>query len=72
MLEVRALRYWRQRQALSQEDLGKLAGIPQATIARVEARGTARPSTVRKLAEALGIEPHQLTQPDLGEETAAA
>jgi len=60
MLPVNNLRTWRQRRALSQVDLSERAGVEQATIARIESRKTARPSTVRKLAEALEISVEQL------------
>ena len=56
---IRALRL---RQALSQSDLALRADVSAAAIVRIE-RGThaARPSTIRKLARALGVEPVQLT-----------
>ncbi len=43
---------------LSQEDLGKLAGISAATVNRLE-RNKQKPNfvTIRKLAKALGVEP---------------
>ena len=60
MLEVNNLRHWRQRRALSQVDLADRSGVEQATIARIESRKTARPSTVRKLASALEISVEEL------------
>lgn len=55
------LRDWRLANGYSQTRLGELAGVRQATIADLE-RGLymPRPSTVRKLAQALGITPMQL------------
>jgi transcriptional regulator with XRE-family HTH domain len=49
------------RDALSQEELRDLSGVSRATIADLEAgnRG-AQPRTIRKLAEALGVEPDDL------------
>jgi len=54
------LRYARQRQALSQEDLAERSGVPVVTISRMEnapAERQPRPSTIRKLSAALDIEP---------------
>ena len=58
------LRAWRQYRALSQEELGELAGLARESIVRLES-GTreARPATIRKLAKALRIEPHELMGP---------
>ena len=55
------LREWRARAALSQEELRDLSSVSRATIADLEAgnRG-AQPRTIRKLAEALDIEPDDL------------
>ncbi len=55
------LREWRARAALSQEELRDLSGVSRATIADLEAgkRG-AQPRTIRKLAEALDVEPDDL------------
>lgn len=61
MLPIPNLRYWRQRRALSQVDLSQRTGLEQATIARIEKRKTARPSTVRKLVEALEVSIEDLT-----------
>ena len=56
------LKRWRRAYALSQEQLAKKAGVNAATIVRIE-RGevSPKPSTIRKLAKALKIEPWQLT-----------
>jgi transcriptional regulator with XRE-family HTH domain len=57
----RWLRQLRMERAISQEDLGRMTGIAQATISNLEqGNRPARLSTVRKLAEALGIEPREL------------
>jgi HTH-type transcriptional regulator, competence development regulator len=55
------LREWRDRAALSQEELHTRSGVSRATIADLEAgnRG-AQPRTIRKLAEALHVEPDAL------------
>ncbi len=55
------LRILRQRRVWTQYDLAAAAGLPQATINRIEnGRNQPRVSTVRKLADALGIDPAQL------------
>jgi transcriptional regulator with XRE-family HTH domain len=46
---------------LSQQDLERMTGVAQSTISRLEAnQRPARPTTVRKLAGALGVEPKEL------------
>jgi DNA-binding CsgD family transcriptional regulator/DNA-binding Xre family transcriptional regulator len=58
MRDVPRLRFVRERQAVSQRALAAMSGVAQNTISQLE-RGErkAMPSTVRKLAEALGVEP---------------
>jgi len=57
------LRQIRQRKALSQQDLAQRAGVGEATISRIEqGRVRPRPSTLRKLAAALGVAPEELTE----------
>ena len=59
LLEVR-----RQR-ALSQRELSKLAGVSRVTIVRLEAGGEDPfPTTVRKLATALNVDPSELMGTD--------
>ncbi len=55
------LRKLRRERALSQQDLERVTGLSQATLSDLEGgkRG-ARASTLRKLAEALGVEPKEL------------
>jgi len=61
MQKTSRLREWRDHAALSQEDLARRARVSRATIADLEAgKRPARPSTRRKLAEALGVAPHEL------------
>jgi transcriptional regulator with XRE-family HTH domain len=56
------LRELRDHASLSQEDLALRARVSRTTIADLEAgKRPARPSTRRKLAEALGVEPHELS-----------
>jgi transcriptional regulator with XRE-family HTH domain len=58
---VEALRELRRRKGLSQKDLAKKSGIGQDSISGIESgRHQARPSTLRKLADALGVEVEDL------------
>jgi transcriptional regulator with XRE-family HTH domain len=55
------LRRLRRERALSQRDLSHMTGIAFDTISRLETgKQQAQPRTVRKLAEALGVEPRVL------------
>ena len=55
------LRELREHKALSLRELAERSGVALATIHRVEQGKTgAWPRTVRKLAEALEVEPHEL------------
>jgi transcriptional regulator with XRE-family HTH domain len=55
------LRDLRERQALSLRELSTLSGVNYNAIWRIEVGRTgAQPRTVRRLAEALGVEPHAL------------
>jgi transcriptional regulator with XRE-family HTH domain len=57
------LRQLRLEAALSQLDLAKTAGLSVGTIIRLENGGPAPyPSTIRKLAGALGVRPQVLTR----------
>jgi DNA-binding XRE family transcriptional regulator len=57
------LRELRQERALSQRDLADAAGVSKTTIVNIEAgRYQPIPSTTRKLAKALGIDPRELVQ----------
>jgi DNA-binding XRE family transcriptional regulator len=60
IMKVPKLRMQRERKLLTQEDLGKSAGVSRATIISLEAGADARLSTVRKLATALGLDPGEL------------
>src|SRR5215217_7049534 len=61
MRDVPQLKLVREGQGWSQRDLAARSGVAQNTISQLE-RGErkAMPSTVRKLAEALGVEPSVL------------
>ena len=55
------LRKLRRERALSQQDIEHRTGISQATLSDLEqGKRGARASTLRKLAEALGVEPREL------------
>ena len=55
------LRYLREHQSLSLRELSELAKVNYNAIWRIEVGRTgAQPRTVRRLAEALGVEPHEL------------
>lgn len=54
------LKEWRERRALTQEQLAEKAGVSRGTIIRIEAGEQAHPPTVRKLADALGVDPGEL------------
>lgn len=57
------LRKLRKDKVLSMRELEELAGVSYNTIWRLEAgRQGAHPKTIRKLAEALGVEPRELTR----------
>jgi XRE family transcriptional regulator, fatty acid utilization regulator len=60
-VDGKELRRLRRERALSQQDVTKFTGVAQATLSDLEGgkRG-ARASTLRKLAEALGVEPKDL------------
>jgi transcriptional regulator with XRE-family HTH domain len=55
------LRRLRRERALSQRDLSRMTGVAFDTISRLETgKQEAQHKTIRKLAEALGVEPHEL------------
>jgi len=54
----------RRRKGLTQTELAALAGVSRITIARLEgAIDEPRPTTTRKVATALGVEPEDLMEP---------
>jgi HTH-type transcriptional regulator, competence development regulator len=59
------LRRLRRERALSQRDLTRMTGIAFDTISRLETgKQRAQPRTIRKLADALGVEPRELMKGD--------
>ncbi len=60
-LDGERLRRLRRERALSQQDVERISGIAQATLSDLEqGKRGARASTLRKLAELLGVEPKEL------------
>jgi transcriptional regulator with XRE-family HTH domain len=60
-INAQKLRHLRVEGALNQQDLERATGIAQSTISNLElGNRPARLSTIRKLAEALGVEPKEL------------
>lgn len=52
------LREWREAMGLSQGELAKRAGVARPTVNAIEnGRQPPRPTTIRKLAEAMGLPP---------------
>ena len=49
------------QRALTQGELAKKAGVARTTIVRIEAGEDATVRTLRKLAQALAVEPRELT-----------
>jgi transcriptional regulator with XRE-family HTH domain len=64
-VDTAKLRRLRREAALSQQELADRAGTTQETISRLErGHNAARGSTIRKLADALGVEPRDLMKGD--------
>jgi transcriptional regulator with XRE-family HTH domain len=55
------LKHWRARRMLTMQQLAERSGVAFTTIYRLEhGLSEARPTTIQKLAAALGIEPEEL------------
>lgn len=64
VVKLTRLKVIRERKALTQEELAQRAGVSRITVARLETGvDEPRPSTTRKLAAALGVEPEALMDP---------
>ena len=64
MVKLTRLKDVRQRKALTQQQLADRAGVNRVTIARIEGgKDEPFPTTVRKVADALGVEPEDLLDP---------
>lgn len=65
VVKLTRLRALRERKVLTQQELADKAGITRATLSRLEAGAeNPYPSTIRKLAAALGVEPQALMEPE--------
>ena len=61
MRKLTNLRYLRERAALTQAEVADRAGIAVSAYRPIEhLEASPRPQTVRKIADALGTEPHEL------------
>ncbi len=60
------LRRLRENRFISQRDLAKLAGVSPTTIMQLETGQNSNPrlSTIRKIGEALGVDPNELVERD--------
>jgi transcriptional regulator with XRE-family HTH domain len=64
-VDITALRELREEKAYSVRELADLAGVSRTTLWKLETTGgKAHPRTIRKLAEALGVEPRELQKRD--------
>jgi transcriptional regulator with XRE-family HTH domain len=64
-VDAEKLRQIREARFLSHRDLARRANVSPTTILNLEAgRVEAQRRTVRKLAEALGVDPHELVKPE--------
>ena len=72
MFPLPGLKQTRLRQLLSQERLARAAGVSEVTIIQIEKGKPARLSTIRKLADALNVDPVELLGEEQGKAAAAA
>jgi transcriptional regulator with XRE-family HTH domain len=64
MVKLTRLKDVRQRKALTQQQLADRAGVNRVTIARIEGgKDEPFPTTLRKVADALGVKPEELLEP---------
>ena len=71
-IDGRRVKELRRALLLSQRELAQLAGVVTETINRIERQPerTFRPETVRRLAEVLGVDPHELMVEEQPEDAA--
>lgn len=61
MVVLGNLRFYREQEALTQEELAQRAGVTRLTVMLLEqGKQRPRPATVRKLAKALRVKPFEL------------
>jgi transcriptional regulator with XRE-family HTH domain len=64
LVKLTRMRSVRERAALTQRELAAAAGVTYVQICRIETgKAQPYPSTVRKLAQALDVAPHELMEP---------
>lgn len=56
------LRELRIDQGLSQSELARRAGLTPSAVSNIEARGSARPDTLKKIADVLGVRASELVR----------
>jgi transcriptional regulator with XRE-family HTH domain len=62
-VDVTKMKALREEKVLSQRELARMAGLTQMTVWRIEnGYRDARPGTIRKLAQVLGVEPKGLVK----------
>ncbi len=68
-INPKALRVLREKKSLTLDELAVKSKVDRGTISKIETgkRTNPRPSTLRKLAKALGVEPDELTGSDIDE-----
>ena len=59
-VNVRRLKALRRKRVLSLRELGERAEVSKDTLSRIERTGAAYPSTIRKIAQALEVDPSEL------------
>jgi len=65
MIDGTRLKRLRLERTMTQRELAAKAGITHDAISMIEhGKRQGRPSTVRKLAEALGVEPREILRPE--------
>ncbi len=65
MVDGEKVRRWRLAQAINQGELAEKAGTTRAAISQIETgKRQPYPSTIRRLADALGVEPRALLKGD--------
>ena len=62
MVVLVRLREFRERAAMTQQELAEKAGLSRVAVVRLEGGTSARPSTTRRLARALRVRPSDLME----------
>jgi transcriptional regulator with XRE-family HTH domain len=65
LIRLTRLKAVRQRKLLTQQELAEKAGVSRPTVVRIEGGlEDPFPSTIKKLASALGVDPEALMEPE--------